>query len=173
MSTMSDETPLRILVLMRHAEAKNHSAEGDLGRELSSAGRRSAGEVGLWLRRQGVRPQVVVVSPSVRTRQTWESLRDAGLGADDVWSDDALYDADPEDIVESIQAVPDDVRTLVVIGHAPGVPTLAGDLEQRLPATGDSPERGWPPAGVAVVGHRGSWSTFPSAESAVVAFRHP
>lgn len=173
MCTMSDDPQLRILVLMRHAEAKSHSADGDLGRELSAAGRRVAQEVGLWLRRQGVRPQVVVVSPSVRTRQTWEGLREAGVGADEVWSDEALYDTDPEDIVESIQAVPDDVGTLVVIGHAPGVPALAAELEQRLPAHADSPDRGWPPAGVAVVGHRGSWTTFPSPESAVVAFRRP
>lgn len=168
---MSDADPtMRILVLMRHSQAQGFSAGGDLGRELTEPGRHLAADVGAWLLGQGVRPDVVIVSPSTRTRQTWESLRDAGLPAQDVWSDEAIYDGDPVDIIESIQAVPDDVGTLVVIGHAPGIPALAFDLEQHLPDGATSPANGWPPASVAVVGHPGSWASFPAEQSAVVAF---
>ena len=118
---MVDTPELRILVLLRHAQAKGSSADGDLGRELTSSGRETAAHVGEWLREQGVRPDVAVLSPSTRTRQTWEGLRAGGLDADDVWTDSAIYDADPADIVESINAVPDDVSTLVVVGHAIGL----------------------------------------------------
>lgn len=164
---------LRLLVLMRHAEAASRSAAGDRGRELTGAGRQVAREVGAWLLDQGVRPDVVVVSPSVRTRQTWTELSAAGLPGQDVFSDDALYDADPEHIVESIRAVPEDTGTLLVIGHAPGVPGLAHELESHLRQDADGPHQGWPPAAVAVVGHRGSWSDFPGRGTAVVAFHRP
>ncbi len=171
---MADAPEMRILVLIRHAQAKGFSIEGDLGRELTKSGRAAAADVGAWLVGQGVRPDVVVVSPSVRTRQTWEGLHEGGLQAHDVWSDEAIYDADPQDIVESINAVPDDATTLVVVGHAPGVPALALDLADHLPEhQEDRPAYGWPPAAVAVVGHRGSWSQFPGPDSAVVAFRSP
>lgn len=174
MGDMADTPELRLLVLLRHAQAKNSSSDGDMGRELSSSGRETAARVGEWLRAQGVRPDVVVLSPSVRTRQTWDGLREGGLEAQDVWSDAAIYDADPADIVESINAVPDDVSTLVVIGHAPGIPGLALDLDDHLPEhQEDRPAGGWPPAAVAVVGHRGTWSQFPAEGTAVVAFHRP
>lgn len=167
------DSQLRLLVLMRHAQAGSLSADGDIGRELTSTGRQVAREVGAWLLGQGVRPDVVVVSPSVRTRQTWTELSAAGLSAADVFSDDAIYDADPEHIVESIRAVPQDTGTLLIIGHAPGVPSLTRELESHLPQGADEPLQGWPPAAVAVVGHRGPWSGFPAQDTAVVAFHRP
>ncbi|MDO5710451.1 MAG: histidine phosphatase family protein [Micrococcales bacterium] len=171
---MVDAPELRILVLLRHAQAKGSSSEGDLGRELTASGRRTAAAVGEWLLAQGVRPDAVVISPSTRTRQTWEGLRRGGLEAQDVYSDAALYDADPQDIVESIHAVPEDVSTLVVIGHAPGVPALALNLADHLPQQQEArPAHGWPPAAVAVVGHPGSWAQFPGEDTAIVAFHRP
>lgn len=168
---MSDDLPLRVLVLLRHAEAKNSSPDGDIGRELTKAGRATVTELGEWLAGQGVRPDVVVVSPSVRTRQTWEALKAGGMRAAAVWADAAIYDADPGDVIESIQAVPDDVRTLLVIGHAPAVPAVARDLPDHREEGRPLSELDWPPAGCAVVGHRGTWSDFPGEASAVVAVR--
>lgn len=164
---------LRLLVLMRHAEAGSRSTGGDMGRELTETGRDVAREVGAWLLNEGVRPDVVVLSPSVRTRQTWTELSAAGLPAGEVFGDDAIYDADPEHVLESIRAVRPEARTLLVIGHAPGIPSLVADLESHLPQGADGPQRGWPPAGVAVVGHRGAWSDFPDQDTVVVAFRRP
>lgn len=169
-----DDETLRVLVLMRHAEALDSSPDGDIGRELSPTGHKTAESVGQWLVTEGVRPDVVVVSPSVRTRQTWDALKRGGVRSREVWADAAVYDADTEDVVESVQSVPDDARTLVLIGHAPAVPFLVQSLEdhrERLDEPG--PADGWPPAAVAVVSHRGSWVTFPSDDSAVVAFRRP
>ena len=170
---MSSGPELCLLVLLRHAEAKKSSGSGDLRRELSSAGREHARAVGTWLRSEGVRPDAVISSHATRTLQTWDGLRQGGLHADDVWTDEAVYDADPADIIESIAAVPDDVRTLVVIGHAPGVPALAGLLADHLPQECRGPDQGWPPAAVAVVSHRGTWADFPTDDTAIVAFRVP
>lgn len=171
---MSD-TP-RVLVLVRHAQAKNHSSGGDRARELTKSGRRVARAVGARLAADGVRPELAVCSPAVRTVQTCDELTRGGLPIRDVWGDAGLYDADVEDVLDSIRAVPDDVRTLLVVGHAPGVPMTAGvvtdhcdlgeqALQQRL--------RAWPPAGVGVVVHDGPWSAFPDATSALVVLQDP
>lgn len=118
----------RVLVLVRHAQAKNRSDGGDRDRELTKSGRRVARAVGARLAREGVRADLAVCSPAVRTVQTCEELRRGGLRVSDVWGDPALYDADVQDVVDSIRAVPEDVRTLVVIGHAPAVPHTAGEV---------------------------------------------
>lgn len=160
---------------MRHAEAKGSSPDGDLGRELTKSGRRAAGRVGQWLVEQGVRPDVVVVSPSARTRQTWEQLRGAGLPAREVWSDDAVYEGYPGELADSIRDVPDDVRTVLLIGHAPGIPGLAADLEDHTdldPRQRESMQR-WPTAAVAVVSHRSDWADFPDETTALAAFHAP
>ncbi len=173
---MTDDSPLRLLVLMRHAEAKGHAKNGgDEARELTKTGRAAAERVGQWLADQGVRPDVVVVSPATRTLQTWEHVREAGFRPGDVWCDAAVYDAEPEDLIESVNAVPADVGTLLLIGHAPGIPRLVGALPDHtdLPDGRRTDMVSWPPAAIAVVCHRGAWSEFPTEDSAVAAFHLP
>lgn len=174
MGTMSDSP--RVLVLIRHAQAKNRSEGGDRERELTKSGRRVAQAVGARLARQGVRADLAVCSPAVRTVQTCEELARGGLRVGDMWGDPALYDADVDDIVGSIREVPDDVRTLLVVGHAPGVPHTAAEVSDH---TGlDEAEMRqrigtWPPAGVGVIVHDGPWSSFPDGSSALVVLQAP
>lgn len=166
----------RVLVLARHAQAKHRSDGGDRERELTKAGRRVAQAVGARLAREGVRPDLAVCSPAVRTVQTCEEFRRGGLRVQDVWGDPGLYDADVEDVLDSIHEVPDDVRTLLIVGHAPGVPMTAGhatdhtgldeqELARRLAA--------WPPGGLGVLVHDGPWASFPDASSALVLLQDP
>lgn len=173
---MSDNTPLRLLVLMRHAEAKQNGAGGgDFSRELTKKGRTAARQVGAWLLAQGVRPDAVVASPATRTVQTWEQMHQAGLEAGEVWTDSAVYGAAPEDLVESVQAVTGDARTVLVVGHAPGIPELAATLADHTEM--DQAQRvvldAWPPAAVAVVVHRDEWARFPGPDTALALFHAP
>ena len=64
------------LILWRHADAaavKNES-EPDCGRRLTSKGRKQASHVAQWLERHLPESARVLVSPSVRTRETAELL---------------------------------------------------------------------------------------------------
>lgn len=165
---------LRLLVLMRHAKAAGHSG-ADHDRPLTEGGRKAAAQMGRWLVAQGVRPDVVVVSPSVRTLQTWEGLRVGGLRAEDVWADAGIYNAEVADLVESITSVPNDVKTLLVIGHAPAVGDLSAGVEDHTGGEESTPaaQRAWPPGAVGVVAHRGPWMSFPSDDTALVTFHTP
>src|SRR4051812_50149249 len=60
----------RRLVLVRHA--KTEQGEPDPSRRLTNRGRRDARAIGQWLAKNGVVPDLVVVSPAARARQTWE-----------------------------------------------------------------------------------------------------
>lgn len=166
----------RMLLLVRHAEAKSHAEGGDAARELTKSGRKTAQAVGARLSREGVRVDLAVCSPSTRTVSTCEELRRGGLRVQEVWGDPALYEADVEDVLDSIREVPDDVRTLVVVGHFPAVPAVLTEVDDHTGLGSDALAdriRQWPPAGVGVVVHDGPWSSFPNDSSAVVLVQEP
>lgn len=168
-SRQNSDADLRLLVVMRHGEAHPSSPHGDEGRELTDAGRRDCEEVGRWLARQGVHPDVALVSSATRTVQTWEAMQQGGLECDDVRHDRSLYNGDVTDLLESLGAVPDTARVVVLVGHAPAVPALALDTVE----VHCEPPRSWPPATVGVIGHPASWEGFPADGSALTACRTP
>ncbi len=91
------------------------------------AGRRLA-QTGIELADRGI--QHVLCSSSTRTVQTYEAL---GLRTPDgdpvpVEYMEALYLGSPDLIRQRIGEIPDEVTGLLVIGHSPGIPTLAAEL---------------------------------------------
>jgi len=126
---------LRRLLLFRHARAAGLLAPdgsgaapgGDHARPLVPSGQQDAVEVGAELAIRGWIPDAVLSSDSARTRQTWACLSVA-LGSPPVRFDHALYNADAETLIEEIGLVGDDVRTLLVLAHNPGLQELAWEL---------------------------------------------
>ena len=114
MSPTSDRT--RRLVLLRHATAEPGDGAADEIRSLTLAGRRQAGRVGAALRATDLVPELALVSPAVRTRQTWELLRGAfGDAETEVELTDALYTAGVDDVVTVLRGVDERVRTVLVV----------------------------------------------------------
>ena len=66
---------MRQLILLRHAHAESAGAgEDDAGRPLSDTGRTEARVAGKWLREHGIGLDLVLCSPSTRTRETWATV---------------------------------------------------------------------------------------------------
>lgn len=120
----------RRLVLLRHAKAE-HNGGPDLVRPLALEGRRQAGSVGAAMAADGLTPDHVLCSSSLRTRQTWELLR-GGLGPQagtaTVEISDEVYDAGPRDLLELLRALPVTAATVLVVGHEPTMSALAATL---------------------------------------------
>lgn len=117
---------LRTLVVLRHSKAMNPFGVADHDRPLSDRGRRDASAAGAWLAKHGLRPDLVLCSPALRTRQTLDELAlDAVV---DVDLDPRIYSAEVESLRELIAEVPDEVGTLLLIGHNPAVHQLVFDL---------------------------------------------
>jgi len=138
------------LMLLRHAQAeRGRAGERDFERRLDDRGRRDAPQIGAYMHDEDLLPNAAVVSPAMRTRETWElvakALKKDGLGTE---FDERLYDATPEDILGAIRDTRSNVGALVVIGHNPGLHELAtwlvgsGDreaaerLREGLPTSG-------------------------------------
>ncbi len=97
------------------------------------------------------RIDLAVVSPATRARSTWE-LASAELdNRPPTWIDEGVYAASASQLLGVVRALPDDVDTVVLVGHNPGIEDLVSLL------TGE-----WvsmPTSALAVIGLAGSWST--------------
>ncbi|MBO0812669.1 MAG: histidine phosphatase family protein [Microlunatus sp.] len=113
------------LLLLRHAQAVDYSSGlRDQERPLTDHGIAQATAVGTALRAHGVKIDRVLCSTALRTRQTWNAL---GLDAE-VDYQDAVYNAGSDAILELIRLLDEGIGTAMIIGHGPGLPTLASQL---------------------------------------------
>ena len=119
---------MRRLILFRHAMAEPRAPSGeDIDRPLAAAGRSDAALMGQVLARQGLTPDLVLVSRARRTQETWDCLAGAFPKARARICDD-LYNASAEEIVAEVQAVAEEAATLMVVAHNPGLHELAIEL---------------------------------------------
>jgi phosphohistidine phosphatase len=122
---------MRRLLLLRHAKAVQDSGEGDFARALTERGRGDAARTGHALDTRGYVPDLVLCSSAARTTQTWETLSPELAKAPIVEFTKALYLASPKNILAQIHLTPDEVRTLMVLGHNPGIEECALRLARK------------------------------------------
>jgi phosphohistidine phosphatase len=114
----------KTLLILRHAKAAQVLGLADHERPLAERGRSDAIATGDYLREQGLIPDLVLCSTSLRTRQTFEGLSiDAPVSYERI-----IYGNDVGDLRTLIQATADDVGTLLLIGHNPAFQELAIEL---------------------------------------------
>lgn len=130
MIPLKDEIP-RTLYLLRHAKSSwRKGGLDDRERPLNARGHQAARLVAAHLARQPT-PGLVLCSSARRTRETFDYIAHALAVAPPVSIEDALYLATARAIMERIEAVPENVATLLVIGHNPGLHELAGLLARH------------------------------------------
>lgn len=151
----------RTLVLLRHGKAETPGEILDFDRGLAPRGEADAKAAGAWLASRGLLPDLVICSPAKRTRQTWHGvavgLAEAGAataGHEERY-EPGLYAGGRTEVVDLLREVPDDVATVIVIGHNP---TLS-DISLLLhPADSEPDIVGLKTCGLAVHRTAGSWS---------------
>lgn len=143
------------LILMRHAEAETpRPGLGDRDRPLSRRGQAEAVAMGRLLTEKACRPDLALISPALRTQQTWDLVHEA-FGDVDVHVPAELYNAEPDRIDHLVEAFEDRAGCLIVIAHNPGIHLLAlRYLEDSAaaPSVMDRLGGGFPTAAAAVFG---------------------
>jgi phosphohistidine phosphatase len=149
----------RVLYLLRHAKSSWDDPElADHDRPLSGRGRRNAAVLADQLRREGISPELVLCSSARRTTETVEA---AGVeGAISV--EDGLYGASATELLERLRAVPDEISSVMLVGHNPGLEDLAAEL-----AGPDAPER-LPTAALVTLELEGGWCELDEAHCRLV-----
>lgn len=111
---------MKTLYLMRHAKSDwAHKGLKDHERPLNERGRVAAPLMGRYFRKQNWQPDAILCSTATRTRQTLGLMTsEAGFTPRPEFLD-AIYHADPEDIIALLNDLLDDVESALVIGHNP------------------------------------------------------
>lgn len=131
---------MRQLILLRHAKSSwDDPGLPDHARPLNARGRRAAAVMAAVMRDLGLAPDLVLVSSARRTLQTLEAL--APLPDSPIVEPmDDLYLATWQRMLDTLRGLPETVRSVLVIGHNPGLHDLALAL-----AGPDAMERGTAP----------------------------
>lgn len=119
---------MRRLILLRHSKAAAQAGGGDTERPLTHRGRKDASRVGLAFKEEGLLPDTSVVSNAKRTRETLERVLEEIGEKTPVHVDARLYNADVETLIAALHRTPPSIRTLLVVGHNPGIAELAEAL---------------------------------------------
>ena len=162
------------LFLLRHAEA-GVAAPGmtDFDRPLAPRGRRSASLIGSYMRRLDYRPDIALCSPAVRTVETWSMVRETLGGVPVEEFPDEFYNADPTTLFAAMRALDDRHRSAILIGHNPGVLTLALELLGRS-VTVANPFGTYPPAALAAFElDTENWRDIAPGKSRLLGFTRP
>jgi phosphohistidine phosphatase len=116
----------RTLVVLRHAKSAWPDDVADRRRPLADRGRRDASAAGRWLRDNVGAVDLVLCSPALRTRQTWELVSAELVGTPEFRLDERIYAASLGDLLEVVTEASAD--TVLLIGHNPGLSELVGEL---------------------------------------------
>ena len=126
---------MRRLLLFRHAKSSRPPGTADHDRPLAGRGRRASEAMGRFMAGQGLHPDLVLVSTSRRTRDTWARAVPAFDGQAVAAVDEGrIYEATPEGLLAIVRPVASGVHALMLVGHNPGLEEFC----RRLIAGGEA-----------------------------------
>ena len=113
---------MKQLCIIRHAKSDWSKNLPDVERPLNTRGRRQAVELAQFLAKQKLLPDKIVASKAVRTTQTATLIaHELAFPIQEIQTETSLYLATPEDLLQAVWSTPDEVNTLYIIAHNPGV----------------------------------------------------
>lgn len=163
------------IVLVRHAKSSWGLDVDDHERPLSGRGRRDSLAVGAFLQERGLRPDLVACSTAARAQQTWHRAVKGGASAEAVALEDDIYEAWVPELLKVIRRTPENVSTLLLVGHAPGIPDLVNKLGDRKGRKGlwQKMDDKFPTSGVAILTYAGEWRDLSKQSASLESFDVP
>lgn len=159
---------MRRLILLRHAKSDWPDGVADHDRPVAARGRKAAPLMADYMAAEQLVPDLAVVSSARRTQETWALVAPAlararALGqrpiAVPMTTEPRIYEARVEILLTVLRGTPDDARTLLVVGHNPGM----AELTLLLAGGGDTQQlsdlqRKFPTAALSVIDFTGRWA---------------
>ena len=164
---------MKRLLLLRHAKSSWDDPElADHDRPLAPRGRRAAELIAQHLDAEGLGPELVLCSSARRTRETLARIAPEFDPRAAVEVEGGLYAASADELLERLRAVDDAVRSVLLIGHNPGLQDLAVDLAGGGDEL-DAMRRKFPTAALATLEFDGAWRELEAGDAALVGFVTP
>jgi phosphohistidine phosphatase len=116
---------LKKLILLRHAKSGwDDPVPRDFDRPLNGKGLRAARAIGRFARDAGIAFDAVLASPAVRVTETIGEFADGYGRIPQPSYDRRIYLASAQTLLEVIQEIDDRSRTVMMVGHNPGLEDL-------------------------------------------------
>jgi phosphohistidine phosphatase len=169
---------MRQLLLLRHAKSSwDEAMLSDHARPLNARGRQAAAAMAEHMRELGLAPDIILVSSARRTLQTLEALQPLE-GSPIIEVMDDLYLAPWPRLMETLRTMPETARSVLLIGHNPGLHELGLALMGPAGvALGSSHTRrlaeGYPTGALAEFTIAGAWRQLQDGGGRLVRFLAP
>lgn len=112
---------MKKVLLMRHAKSRQANLhQNDHDRNLSERGERDARTMAKFIKSKGVIPDIMWISDSKRTQETWKHLNDIFKNNRSKF-DKELYLASSETIVSKIKGLDNMLDSVLILAHNPGI----------------------------------------------------
>ena len=112
---------MKTLIILRHGKSSwdDHRLR-DFDRPLKNKGRRRTQLIADYLKQHDVVPQIIVSSPAVRAIDTARiAANGLGYNQSEIIQNESLYFVSTEKYFEAVYATPDNVQTMMIVGHNP------------------------------------------------------
>lgn len=123
-----EEQIVRRLILLRHTKSDWPDGVADHDRPLAKRGLRAGSIMGAYMMEASLTPDLAIVSTAHRTQETWALACPAFVAAIASVDERRIYEAPARKLLAVIREIPNDVRTLLLVGHNPGLEDLAAML---------------------------------------------
>jgi phosphohistidine phosphatase len=161
------------LFILRHAKSSwDNPGIEDHERPLAPRGWRACEVMAEYLRANRIEPEVVLCSSARRTRETLEGIGPTGKHL----IEPELYSATTGDLVDRLRQLPDDVKSVMLIGHNPAVQMLVLRLARRDGEAAEARagvERKFPTGALATLTFECSWNELGPGSARLAAFLTP
>lgn len=133
---------MKTLYIVRHAKSSwTNPSLDDFDRPLNKRGKTNAPFMASLLKKQNIKPELIISSPANRAVSTAEFFAEVlGNPLSKIKADKNLYEADSLDILNVVSQVEDYINTVMIFGHNPGLTDFVnfisdGDID-NIPTTG-------------------------------------
>lgn len=148
------------LYVMRHAKSSwKDLSVPDFERPLAPRGERAARSMGHWLKSARPLPELILCSTATRAVRTCQLITRSLGSSVQVHFEDGLYGASGTALLARLHGLPDKVKSVLLIGHNPGVQDLLIELaNEGDPVRLVEVRAGFPTCAVATLRVNGHWS---------------
>ena len=121
---------MKHVIIVRHAKSVPYGYDNDFHRDLTDRGINDAEKISTRLKESGIVPDLVIASPALRTMHTARIFcKNLGYDVESIRQEADFYEgATTRDFIEVFQQLPEEVQTVFVFGHNPGVYYLVSNL---------------------------------------------
>ncbi|NJN25640.1 MAG: histidine phosphatase family protein [Cyclobacteriaceae bacterium] len=121
---------MKKIFVVRHAKSSWDEPElEDFDRPLNKRGKKSAPEMGKRMQQRGIAPDLLISSPAKRAFATAKLIaRELSISPEKIQKEPRFYEATIPDFVGVLQSLSDEVNTVMIFSHNPGLTDLVNYL---------------------------------------------